>query len=243
VRESQPVLAVCSEAIGEQRICLEVLPEWYQMITIEGYEYTLFWDLDRDKLSGLSFSGRLRWLRERIDLVLLKPIDVIVSAEEQVYAWMAVTELVCAGIDALAGFYGDGRHGADVRADVSPFCRFVDAFMSDDFSSRKAPDAKDKEWTYCQHLQKYFRDGLTHGFAIEWGGLKHAGENGLAGYLRPASDGRGIAICPRSLLEDFRHAVEIYFDKLVREGKDSLIGQNFSKRFDGILEQRSHRRI
>jgi hypothetical protein len=200
---------------------------------------TYFWDIDRSILDSLPFGERVEWLRQRVDRTLLQPIAILEKAHTSAFVWMAITELVCAGIEALAGFYGDGRHDDGMPTDTTPFCRFVRAFMHDDFN-RVEDNAKGERWTYCQHLQKYFRDGLAHGFSIEWGGLLKAGENGSEGYLRPAPDGRGIAICPCLLLEDFRHAIEMYFDKLTREGKNSLMGQNFCRRFRGILEQRSH---
>jgi hypothetical protein len=109
--------------------------------------------------------------------------------------------------------------------------------MHSDFY-RKAHSATGDSWTYCQHLQEYFRGGLDHGFAIEWGGLWHDGEDGTHGYLRQAGDGKGIAIDPRTLLNDFCNAVDTYFDRVLRDGENSIIGENFQNRFNRILEHR-----
>jgi hypothetical protein len=203
------------------------------MLEIEGTQFSLMWDIDRLPLGDLTFTGRVSWLRHRLDFVLLWPIDAIVGREADIFPWLAVTELVCAGIEALGGFYGDGQHG-----DGSPFCRFVFAFMHGDYA-RLAPDGRGSTKTYCEQLQAYFRNGLAHSFGIEWGGLWNADTANLPGYLRPNINGQGIAVCPKELLRDFRCAVDLYFDRLVREGESSLIGRNFAKRFSSILQQRS----
>jgi hypothetical protein len=203
------------------------------MIDIEGKQFALFWDMDRALLPSLSFDGRVSWLRHRLDFTLLKPIDAIVERETDVFPWLAVTELVCAGIAALAGFFGDKQHGVGTS-----FCRFVYAFMHGDFC-REALDANGEPKTYCEHLQAYFRNGLAHGFGIEWGGLWNADTQNLLGYLRPNVDGRGIAICPKALLYDFRQAIEAYFERLACEGENSLMGRNFAGRFEAILQQTS----
>lgn len=96
----------------------------------------------------------------------------------------------------------------------------------------------DGDWTFCQHLQEYFRGGLDHGFAIEWGGLWHSGEDGTHGYLRLAADGKGISVDPRELLTDFRQAVSAYFSRLESDGENSIIGENFQNRFNRILQHR-----
>jgi hypothetical protein len=208
------------------------------MTIIQGEEFSLFWDIDRIKLKVLPFTGRVEWLQKRVEQVLLNPLKVLEKAETNAFVWLATTELVCAGIESLAGFYGDGRHGPDPHPNLRPFCRFVYKFMSSNFALR-AQSANGESWTYCQHLQEYFRGGLDHGFAIEWGGLWHDGEDGTRGYLRPASDGKGIAIDPRKLLTDFCQAVDGYFSKLLREGENSITGENFQNRFNRILEHRS----
>jgi hypothetical protein len=203
---------------------------------IENQEFTLFWDRDRQKLRTLSYEGCVEWLRRRINAILLKPLQVLKDRERDAFVWLAATELVCAGIEALSGFYGNGRHGTA----KSSFCRFVHAFMHSDFSL-KTKNIDGDNWTYCEHLRAYFRSGLDHGFSIEWGGLWHDGEDGTHGYLRPAGDGEGIAICPRQLLADFSIATDRYFERLLQDGKNSVIGQNFQSRFRAILGQRSRR--
>jgi hypothetical protein len=203
------------------------------MVDIEGKQFTLFWDMDRAKLPSLTFGGRALWLRHRLDFTLLRPIDAIIEREADVFPWLAVTELVCAGIEALAGFYGDKQHGTG-----TPFCRFVYDFMHGDYA-RKAPDGGGENKTYCEHLQSYFRNGLAHGFGIEWGGLWNADTQNLQGYLRPNLDGRGIAVCPKALLRDFRQAIQAYFECLACEGENSLMGRNFVERFEAILQQTS----
>jgi hypothetical protein len=55
-------------------------------------------------------------------------------------------------------------------------------FMHRDFSE-VALNKTGQTRTYCEHLQAYFRNGLDHGFTIEWGGIWKADEPGFgAGY-------------------------------------------------------------
>jgi hypothetical protein len=195
-------------------------------------ELTYFWDIDRPVLAGLSFPGRVEWLRQRIDRTLLQPLGLLEKAHTSLFVWLASTELICAGIQALGGFLGNTQFG-----EATPFCRFVHNFMHSDFS-KCALDKDNSRITYCEHLQKYFRNGLDHGFVINWGGLWKANEPGFGGgYLRPNKDGNGIAVCPEMLLSDFRRAVGLYFDRLLSDGEQSVIGKNFTKRFESIMKQ------
>lgn len=198
-------------------------------IKIEGTEFELFWDVDRDRLKGLSFTGRTEWLEQRVSESLLKPLNALSAVESTTSVSLAITELICAGIQSLASFYR------------KRFCDFVRAFMDQDFSTKQAKNIDGKDWTYCDHLRMYFRNGLDHGFAIEWGGLWLSGEDGTVGYLRSARNGEGIAIDFRMLLSDFRHAVDKYFALLRREGESSTIGKNFQNRFENLLQQRGKR--
>ena len=127
------------------------------MPQIEGKEFTLFWEFDRDALATLPCNGTVQWLRERTTVTLLEPLALLTQGADAVFVWLASTELVCAGIEALGGFYGNGRLGKGTS-----FCRFVESFMHSDFS-RQAHDHRGKSITYCEHLQKYFRSGLTLG--------------------------------------------------------------------------------
>jgi len=134
------------------------------MPKIEDADFSLFWDIDRPKLAQLSFSGRVTWLHERTRETLLKPLDVLKNAQKDALVWLAGTELICAGIHSLAGFYGNGKHGAA----ASPFCRFVHNFMHGDLYKTEK-NIQGELWSYCQHLETYFRNPLDHGFVIEWG--------------------------------------------------------------------------
>lgn len=192
---------------------------------IQAKDFSLWWDKDRQRLKTLDFSGRIYWLEKRTQRVLIDPISELEKLGNQAFVWMAVAELICAGIHSLAGFYG-GR-----------FCQFVAKFMDKDFS-KVAKNKKGQNWTYCEHLQEYFRNCLDHGFYIEWGGLWHDGEDGTRGYLRPAGDNEGIAIDPRTLVKDFCEATNKYFAELKQKGENSPIGQNFIKRFDAILQRK-----
>lgn len=64
----------------------------------------------------------------------------------------------------------------------------------------------------------------------------------MDGYLRPVNDGKGIAVDPQLLWNDFRQAVEKYFYQLLVDGPNSTLGKKFEKRFTAILEHRSRKR-
>ena len=209
------------------------------MLEIEGKPFTLFWDMDRGALASLSFDGRTKWLHARINEVLLKPLSRLEDVySEDLFVWLVITDLVCAGIEAMGGFFGNRKHGPGTN-----FCRFVSRFMHCDFTEKTASNEVGQDVSYCNHLQTYFRGGLAHGFKIEWGGLWMANDPICPekGYLRRAPDGKGIAVCPRMLLDDFRQALAAYFQRLADEGENSTIGQNFAERFEAIREHRSQR--
>lgn len=206
------------------------------MANIKGIDFSLFWDIDRGDLSKLPFDGRVRWLHERVKMTLLEPLRILEEAQERTYPWLVITELVCSGIEALGGFHADGLHGSRMF-----FCGFVHDFMSRDFA-KSAPEKNGTHSTYCEHLWGNFRNALSHGFALEWGGLWHSNESGLPGYLRPNKIGEGLAICPRSLLADFRQAVDAHFARLLADGEASRIGASFQRRFQAILTQQGRTR-
>src|SRR5262245_9151143 len=198
---------------------------------IEGTSFTLFWELDRESLSRLSFLGRVEWLQLRTHKTLLDPLAMLEQQNGSAFVWLAVTELVCAGIEALGGFHGGKKNGSH-----SSFCNFVNSFMRSDFK-REAPDLSGQPRTYCWHLQEYFRNGLDDTLGVRYGMLWLSTESDLEGYLRPDPGGVGIAVCPQMLLDDFRHAVDSYFAKLSREGPESLIGINFHRGFERVRKQ------
>jgi len=208
-----------------------------KMADIEGKNFTLFWDFDRDALRDLNFVGRIEWLRLRVNETLLRPISLLEMHIGEAFVYLAVVELVCAGIESLSDFYGNGNHGKG-----SQFCRFVYKFMSSDYEG-EALDNEGRSISFCEHLRKYFRNGLDHGFSIQWGGLWHADEPDLTpGYLRHNKKNEGIAVCPKAFVKDFQNAVELYFQQLSKEGEHSVIGRNFTKRFKSILNQECSKR-
>jgi hypothetical protein len=195
--------------------------------------FTFFWDFDRVNLRKLSFSGRVEWLQLRTHEVVLKPLSLLRDEADEAYVYLAAVELACAGIEGLASFLGKGRNGKK-----SAFCHFVSSFMHSDFQ-KEALDHEGKQITYCEHLKRYFRNSLDHSFAIVWGGLWHANDpKWPGGYLRPNINNEGIAICPLHFLDDLDKAVPRYFETLENDGLTSVMGQNFTKRFEGILNQR-----
>jgi len=90
--ERPKLLLLCREAV---KIWLLTMPE------INGIQFSLFWDRDRTALKTLSFPERVMWLEKRVDETLLKPLKALEKIESDTFVWLAITELVCAGIESL----------------------------------------------------------------------------------------------------------------------------------------------
>jgi len=84
----------------------------------------------------------------------------------------------------------------------------------------------------ADHFYKYFRSGLAHSFAIEWGGVRHIGE-GAPAYLYAAPQGYGacLGIDPHSFIAEFNEAMQQCFKELAGYAANSPEALRFGRRF------------
>ena len=98
----------------------------------------------------------------------------------------------------------------------------------------------------ADHLYKYFRCGLEHTLAIEWGGLRHRDEgivtrqrsDGTYSYLfeRTArGNEQSLGIIPRELVDDFYAAVQKFFESATSWNVGTQEHNNFNLRFEQIF--------
>src|SRR5271163_4445848 len=187
-------------------------------VEIEGQTFTGFFgrEFDADKLRALSHAGRVEWLKFRFNLIFLTPFKELTALDsDECYVWLCVINLLCGAVEALASY----EFAVDT---MTGFSRFVEKYFSSDW---KQPLTLHDLRPYRpatspgEHLYRYFRGGIEHSFAIEWGGLRHR-EDGAP--LSRRSDGtpmylfervavgnqKSLGIVPREFVVDFYKAME-----------------------------------
>ena len=75
---------------------------------IEGKSYTLLRDYDRGKFSSLSFTGKVAYMRRRVQVYLVEPCRAALSEAHENRLGLVVASAICAGIDAASKFMCDG---------------------------------------------------------------------------------------------------------------------------------------
>lgn len=206
-------------------------------VEIEGLVFSGFPGRDSVNLRGLSYAGRVQWLKYRFELVFLTPFRELVRLEDaDRYVWLCVVSLLCSAIEALASFeFQPGQR--------RPFVAFVEKYFSAAFtqSTLRLHDPRPTGWTArtpAEHLYKYFRSGLAHSFCIEWGGILHR-EDGAPDYLFEAKTGHGLrrslGVIPRELVADFETAVERFFQVLATPRRTHIAIQAFTRRFEVVF--------
>jgi hypothetical protein len=206
-------------------------------ISIEGQHFSGFFgaDFDANRLRALSYAGRVEWLRFRFGLVFLTPFKKLVALESgDCYVWLCVTNLLCGAVEALAAFEFAGLP-------MLCFSQFVEKYFSPDWKVPLRLDdltpSRSPATTAAQHLYKYFRCGLEHSFAIEWGGLRHR-QDGAPSYLfeRTAVEAqKSLGIVPRELVADFLAAVERFFQAAASWKRGTQEAERFNLRFEQVF--------
>jgi hypothetical protein len=151
--------------------------------------------------------------------------------------------LLCSAIEALASYeFGGGDS-------MTQFSRFVEKYFSPDWMEPLAlhdlrpyrPVVKSAD-----HLYRYFRGGIEHSFAIEWGGLRHREDgapmrrrgNGEPSYLfeRLATGNQNsLGIVPREFVADFYQAMDRFFASATRWDDADPERTHFNARFENIF--------
>jgi hypothetical protein len=206
-------------------------------VEIEGQTFSGFFgaDFDANKLRALSYAGRVEWLHFRFELVFLTPFTKLVALESaDCYIWLCVTNLLCGAVEALAAFEFSGLP-------MLCFSQFVEKYFSPDWKKALRLDdltpRRSSATTPAQHLYKYFRCGLEHSFAIEWGGLRHR-EDGAPTYLferKAVGTQKSLGIVPRELVADFLAAVEKFFGTAAGWTPGTSEAERFNLRFEQVF--------
>ena len=189
-------------------------------VRIEGHDFSLFKDYDRDRLPALSYRGKIRWFELRTNHVLVRPLDVIRPRRSETRRMprasflLLFASVLFNGVEAFGAFY----RGQDGTART--FRDFVQDFMD----PRLRP--------HLARLRDDFRNGLAHGFTIKHGGV----EFGVGGPIR-VDPLHGLEIDPDFLLADFKQARRTYVRQLRADGPASSIGQAFARRFHIVFER------
>ncbi|HLJ88553.1 MAG TPA: hypothetical protein VKZ53_17165 [Candidatus Angelobacter sp.] len=209
------------------------------MIEIEGRSFTGFAGFDAGDLPQLSYIGHLQWLKHRYELVFLTPFKKLVGLDSSdCYVWLCVTNLLCAAVEAFADFEFDGTG-------MERFSGFVEKYFSAEFTTSRLTldDPRPRGnppvavTTPAQHLYKFFRCGLAHSFAIEWGGLRHR-EDGAPSYLferTPMAASNSLGVVPRDLVTDFLNAIEKFFQQAASWKQGTPEANRFEKRFREVF--------
>jgi hypothetical protein len=215
-------------------------------VEIEGQHFTGFFgaNFDADRLRALSHAGRVEWLKYRFNLVLLTPFKRFVALDNNdCYVWLCVTNLLCGAVEALASFE------FATNDPMTDFSRFVEKYFRPDWRQQlNLHDLRPYRpaTRSADHLYKYFRCGLEHSLAIEWGGLRHRDEgivtrqrsDGTYSYLfeRTArGNEQSLGIIPRELVDDFYAAVQKFFESAASWNMGTQEHNNFNLRFGQVF--------
>jgi hypothetical protein len=191
-------------------------------ITIEGIDFTLYFDYDQlrdSKLSRLTDPGRIEWFRCRMEFVFLEPLASLYAGKTPAYRALnsmdqedlparsfviAAFSILLNGIEALGSFITT-RPEDDKRANFFAFMTtYMKPWNKHIPNSPYAPlgDMKAILW-------EHFRNGIAHGFCIERGGIDNEAD-GPRWIVGPNS----LHIGPNTFFQDFRLGLDSFFADL-----------------------------
>jgi hypothetical protein len=192
------------------------------MPIIDGQEYTLLKDYDKGKYCGLTFPGKVTYLRNRVDFILLHPCK-LAMVDAMNGQGLILTTAICAGISAASTFLKGMR--APSGSDKEFFMAFVKKYMD----KRLQQQISILRITWADWLYKDLRCGLSHDFTIHRGGIEENPQ-----YI-VEHKAYGPEICPSQLLADFARGWSKYLDDVKHDGPTKNLGLLFQKRFDNVF--------
>jgi len=191
-------------------------------LNIDGFGFTLLADYDKGKYRHLSFDGKITYLDERVQKILIRPCREAMTSAIQTDLGLILTTAICAGISA-AGTFLRGKRARRRGEDRKFFVGFVRKYM-DVVRVTPRPKAGWANWLYTD-----LRCGLAHSFTIASCGIEFE----AAGYAERKA--YGLELNPRELLEDFARAWSKYVDHIRRIGPRHGLGAKFENRFDEVF--------
>lgn len=189
---------------------------------IDGKSYTLLLDYDRKSYKYLSFAGKVTYMRERVNLILIRPCEEANKTALQTNLGLILATAICAGISA-AGTFLQGQR-APRGQDREYFLAFVRDYMDPRLQNQSSAGISWAEWLYDS-----VRCGLAHSFVIEVGGIEYE----LSNYVLERT--YGPEINPSLLLADFSDGWSKYLNAVVQDGQGKDLGALFEKRFDEVF--------
>lgn len=184
--------------------------------SIGGKDLTLYYDYDRQNLSCLDADGKVEWFRRRVEFVFLEPLKTLYGGKTPAHRALNSTKsgdlparsfviptfsVLLNGIEALGSFLTTSTTN-HVR-----FYAFVETYMK--AWDRSLPNSPyPRLHNVKEILWEHFRNGITHGFRIEGGGLGNEANSATDGWQ--VVDGR-FQIGPHRFFNDFLAGVEAFF--------------------------------
>ncbi len=186
-------------------------------VQIEGLDFTLFADRDRQNLVSLSFEGRVTWFVLRFQNMLVEPLRALKPrdrgrTQDDLWSLLLFGSVLFNGVEALGSFCAPlgtsnfGRFKAFVRGFLGP--------------------------VYDQHegILWGFRNSLAHGLTVERGAFEF-----FDGPPLRIEDGV-VQIDPDALFRDFQRALSNYVADLRASSATSNLRINFERRFEDRYE-------
>ncbi len=200
---------------------------------IEGHDCTLFFDYDchlNGVLKQLTDAGKIEWLRLRMKMIFLDPINKIADRRGTVYpslehpaagspmtAMLMVTSLLLNGMEALGSFLTNSNNNN------KRFYSFVNKYMSNwnVMVTTKQHGTK----RLSEILWESYRNGLAHSFAILHAGIEDDQNNATHHFNNDV-----IQIDVWKLMADLQGAIDNMFaDMQSNNGAKKMFMKRFNK--------------
>jgi hypothetical protein len=187
-------------------------------------------DYDRPQLPSLNAAERIDYFEKRVRLVVINPLERIVSNEIHVApdssALLIFGVAICCAVEA-SGKFLKGSKGNKAQI----FDAFLTAYMAGEYRSGKVG-----RLTYGEALWRHFRNGLAHGFTVCHGGFE--GNRGQPYFsVRPIAGTPSLMVNPYLLFDDFAAGFGRYLSDLRAGGPADRLFRDFDTVFNAVFIQ------
>ncbi len=193
-----------------------------------------YWaDEDRDRLRCCDHDQKINWFKERVQMVLIRPLEHIVTSDIMLgrpnsSALLIVGVAICCAIEAMGRFILNGRPD---RENKDCFKAFAHKYMSPDLELKRIGR---RRTSYSTLLWRDFRNGIAHGFTVKHGGF--FGSKVGPYFNVDRVDGRDVLkVNPYRFYADFRQGFDKYLRALRNAGTNDPLRVNFLHTFDEIF--------
>jgi hypothetical protein len=187
-------------------------------------------DYDRPQLSSLNAAERVDYFERRVRLVVINPLERIVSNEIHVgldsSAVLIFGVAICCAIEASGKFLKGGK-----GTKAESFDAFLAAYMAAAYQSGRAG-----RLTYGEALRRHFRNDLAHGFTVCHGGFEaNRGQPYFS--VRPIARTPSLMVNPYLLFDDFAAGFGRYISDLRACRPTDRLFRDFDRVFDAVFIQ------